>query len=138
MHPCSEYTLLWSTQPLLSLSLTPLPPIPLFQQLSIPTLISSTFTDVMFYNIVDALSFSFLSFPEKHRVVSLLQTCSTFEFVYDHACFCVYVFLLDLYSMYDTKYVANIFKWPTGTVLTNCFPCTNFDLATKVPSMQNI
>jgi hypothetical protein len=33
------------------------------------------------------------SFPEFHRVVALLQTCSTSEFVHDHACFCVYVYL---------------------------------------------
>jgi hypothetical protein len=32
-------------------------------------------------------------FPKFHRVVPLLITCSTFEFVYDHACFCVCVYL---------------------------------------------
>jgi hypothetical protein len=37
--------------------------------------------------------FSFPSFPKFHRVVPLLQTCSTSEFVYDHAWFCVYVYL---------------------------------------------
>jgi hypothetical protein len=36
----------------------------------------------------------FLSlFPEFHRAVPLLSTRSTSEFVYDHACFCVYVYL---------------------------------------------
>jgi hypothetical protein len=35
----------------------------------------------------------FPSFPKFHRVVPLLQTCSTSEFVYDHACFCVNVYL---------------------------------------------
>jgi hypothetical protein len=40
-------------------SLTSFSPTPLFQQLSVHTLISSTFTDVMFYDITDALSFSF-------------------------------------------------------------------------------
>jgi hypothetical protein len=49
----------------------------------------------------------FLSlFPEFHRVVPLLQTCSTTEFVFDHACFCVYVYLLDLSSMYERKHAA--------------------------------
>jgi hypothetical protein len=37
--------------------------------------------------------FSFPSFPEFHGVVPLLRTCSTSEFVYDHVCFCVYVYL---------------------------------------------
>jgi hypothetical protein len=36
--------------------------------------------------------FSFPSFPEFHRVVPLLETCSTSEFVYDRACF-VYMFI---------------------------------------------
>jgi hypothetical protein len=34
---------------------------PVFQKLSVYILVSSTFTDVMFYNIIDALSFFFLS-----------------------------------------------------------------------------
>jgi hypothetical protein len=58
----------------------------------------------MFYDTVDALSFfSFPSFSELHRVVPLLQTCSTYEFVYDDVCFCVYVYLLDPFSMYEGK-----------------------------------
>jgi hypothetical protein len=57
MYPHCGYILLWSIQPLTLLSLAPLPPTPIFQQLSIHTLISSTFTDVRFYDIVDALSF---------------------------------------------------------------------------------
>jgi hypothetical protein len=68
MCPCCEYTLLWSVQPLPLLSLTPLPPTPDFQQFSIYIFISSTFTDVMFSSIADALSFSF-PFPELHRLV---------------------------------------------------------------------
>jgi hypothetical protein len=38
-------------------------------------------------------SLSFPSFPEFHREVPLLQICSIPEFAYDHACFCVYVYL---------------------------------------------
>jgi hypothetical protein len=54
----SEYTLFLSIQPFFC---SPLPfyPSPIFQQLSVHIIISSTFTDVMFYDIVDALSFSF-------------------------------------------------------------------------------
>jgi hypothetical protein len=66
-------------------------PRPIFQQCSVHILISSTFTGVIFYDIIDALSFSFPSFPEFHRVVSLLQIYSIYDFVHDCACFCVYV-----------------------------------------------
>jgi hypothetical protein len=60
----------------------------------------------MLYDNIDAFSFTFpfpLS-PKFHRVVLLLQACSTSEFTYDHACFCVHVYLLDLSSMYERKY----------------------------------
>jgi hypothetical protein len=64
----------------------------------------------MFYDTVDALSFSFLSsFPEFHRVVPLLQTWSTYEFVYDHACLYVYAYLLDLSSSYERNHVDFVF-----------------------------
>jgi hypothetical protein len=92
---------------------SPLPlylPPSIFQQLSVHILVSSTFTDVMFYDITDVLSFfSFPSFPQFHRVVPLLQTCSTSEFVYNHVCFYVYICLLDLSSMYERKHVAFVF-----------------------------
>jgi hypothetical protein len=47
------------------------------------------------YDITDALSFSFpfMFPPEFQRLVPLLQTHCTSEFVYEHACFCVYVYL---------------------------------------------
>jgi hypothetical protein len=66
----------------------------IFQPLSVHILISSTFTSCgMRYYCCSVILFSFLSFPKFHRVVPLLQTCSTTEFVYDHACFCVYIYL---------------------------------------------
>jgi hypothetical protein len=43
-------------------------------------------------------SFSCPSFPKFHSVVPLLQTYSTYMFVYDHVCFCVYSYLLDLHK----------------------------------------
>jgi hypothetical protein len=64
----------------------------------------------MFYNIVDALPFSF-PFPpppEFHREDPLLQMFYIW-FVYDHDCFSVYVYLLDLSSMYERKHVAFVF-----------------------------
>jgi hypothetical protein len=45
-----------------------------------------------------------------HKAVPLFQTCPTSEFVYDHACFCVYVYLSDLSSMYERKHVAFVFR----------------------------
>jgi hypothetical protein len=56
--------------------------------------------------------FSFPSFSKYHRVVPLLQTCSTYEFVYDNTCFYVYVYLLDLPSMYEGKHMAFVFLSP--------------------------
>jgi hypothetical protein len=92
-----EYNLLWSVQSLLLLSLTPL-----FPTLHFSTAFSThpyTFISyVMQYYWCSIILFSFLSCPDFLRVVPLLQTCSTLlqtcsEFVYDHACFWVYVYL---------------------------------------------
>jgi hypothetical protein len=66
---------------------------------------------------------SFPSFPEFHGVVLLWQICSTSEFVYDHDFLCVYVYLLDLSSMYERKYVAFVFLyWLTSLNMmsSNC------------------
>jgi hypothetical protein len=52
---------------------------------------------------------SFPSSPELHSVVPSLQTCSRYMFVYDSVCFCVYVYLLDLFSIHERKHVAFIF-----------------------------
>jgi hypothetical protein len=94
-------TLLWSIQPLSLLSLPLLYPSPMFQQLSIHILIFSTFTNVKCYDIVDALhSLSFPSFPKFHCAVPLLQTCSTYRFVYGHVYFCVYVYVFQVYLLH--------------------------------------
>jgi hypothetical protein len=42
---------------------------------------------VLWCHWCSVILFSFPSFP--HRVVPLLQTCSTYQCVYDHVCFCV-------------------------------------------------
>jgi hypothetical protein len=82
------------------LQFSPLPiylPSLIFQQLSMHILISSTFTSCedkgMWYYCCSIILFSFLSFPKFYRVVTLLKTCSTTEFVYDNVCLCVYVYL---------------------------------------------
>jgi hypothetical protein len=78
-------SIFWLVQPLLLLSLTPsLPPL-IIQQLSIHVVISSTYTDVTYFDIVDTvILFSFPSSPKFHGAIPLLQTCSTYEFVYYH------------------------------------------------------
>jgi hypothetical protein len=83
--------LLWSVQPLPLLSLTLLPPTsPFFNSFQYTSLYPLP-SHLMLCDITDALSFS-VTFPKFHRVVLLLQPCSTSEFVYDHACF-VYMFI---------------------------------------------
>jgi hypothetical protein len=84
-------------------------PLPIFQQLSVHILISSTVTDVRFYDITDALSFS-LPFPPSPSSIELLKAHSTQEFVYDHACFGVYVYLSDLSSTYERKHFLPVTK----------------------------
>jgi hypothetical protein len=78
------YTLLWFIQLLPLLSLTPLPPIPHFSTAFNTHPYIHTFTS---YAILLMRYHSLLLslFPKIHRVVPLLQTCSTSEFVYDHA-----------------------------------------------------
>jgi hypothetical protein len=80
---------------------SPLPlylPSPSFKQLSLHILTSLPSSDVMQYYWCAIILFSFPSFPKCRRVIPLLQTCSTYEFVYDHSCLCVYV---DLSSTYE-------------------------------------
>jgi hypothetical protein len=102
--------LLWSIQPLPLLSLTLYLSPPIFQQLSIHMLISSTFTSyVLWYYWCSIILFSLPSFPKSNRAVLLLQTCSPSEIAYGHACFCVYVYLLDLPSTCERKHVAFVF-----------------------------
>jgi hypothetical protein len=60
----------------------------------------------LWYDWCSIILFSFSSFPKFHRIVSLLKTCSTYEFVYYHACFCIYIYLLNLSSMYKRKHLA--------------------------------
>jgi hypothetical protein len=109
IYPFCGYTLLWSFQPFPLLSLTFHLPTPIFQQFSIYILISSTFTCYVLQCWYSIVLFSFPSFPKFHRIISLLQTCSTYAFVYDHTCFCVYVYLLDLSSIYEWKYKDFVF-----------------------------
>jgi hypothetical protein len=70
---------------------------------------------VMRYYWCSIILIYFPSFPKFHSVVPLLQTYSISAFIYDHACFCVYLYLLDLFSIYERKHVAFNFRaWLTS------------------------
>jgi hypothetical protein len=96
---------------------SPLPlylPHPVYQQFSIYNLISSNFTSYgMQYYRCSIILFYFPSFLKFRRVVPLLQSCSTFEFIYNYVCLYIYIYIyihtlilfLDLTSMYARKRV---------------------------------
>jgi hypothetical protein len=106
----------------------------IFQKFSMHTLISSTFTFyILQYYWCSIILFPFPSFPKVHRVVPLLQTCSTYEFVYEHTCFCIYVYLLDLFSMHEENmWSLSFWAWLTSLNITssNCihFPSNHLSL----------
>jgi hypothetical protein len=108
----------------LSLYLPTPPPPSVFQHLSIHILISSTFTSyVIWYYCCFIILFSLPSFPEFHRVVILLQTYSTTEFVYDHVWFCVYIYLwIYLPHMRETMHLLCFWSWLTSLNMmsSNC------------------
>jgi hypothetical protein len=98
---------------------SPLPlylPPSVFQQFSIHILISFTFTSCgMWCYLCSIILFSFPSFPEFHRVVPLLQMCSTSEFVYDQLGFCVYVYLwIYLPCMRENMHLLCLWSWLTS------------------------
>jgi hypothetical protein len=75
------------------------------------------------YYWCSVILFSFLSFPKFHRVAPLLQIFSTIEFVYDHACFWVYVYLwIYLSHMRENICLLCFWSWLTSLnmVSSNC------------------
>jgi hypothetical protein len=66
---------------------------------------------------------SFICFPKFHKIFVLLQICSTYEFVYGHSWFCIYVHLLDLsFSMSGNKQALSFWVWLTSLDMmsSNC------------------
>jgi hypothetical protein len=124
MNPHCESTLLWSIQPFPLLSLTPSLPTPSIQQLSVHILMSSTCTDVMFYDITDALSLSFpfpppLSSIEQFHYYKHVLHMSLYVIMFV-LCICL---PLDLSSTCKRKQVAFVFwAWLTSfnMVSSNC------------------
>jgi hypothetical protein len=120
VHAHCGYTLLWCVQPLPLLSLPPPSHPPFSTAFSAhPCLLYLHI--FMVCNISDALSFSFpFSFPKFHRVDPLLQTS---EFVYDRACFCVYVYLwICLACMRENMPPLSVSSWLTScnTMFSSC------------------
>jgi hypothetical protein len=119
-------------QSLWLLSLSPLCPTSVFLQLSVHILLSTTFTFYgMRYYWCSVILFSFPSFPEFHRVVPLLQTCSTSEFIYDNAGFCLYVYLW-IYLPHMRKKTAFVFLILAKLHLTWCLPIASIYLQPHV------
>jgi hypothetical protein len=123
--PRCKCTLLWSIQ------LLPCSPLSLASHLHYSTAFNPSTCTVMYFNIVMLCYSLFLSLlPEFHRAVPLVQTCSTSEVVYDHVCFCVYVYLLDLFSTYERKSCGLCFSEPGLLHLTWCPPIASIYLQT--------
>jgi hypothetical protein len=77
----------------------------------------------MWYYWCPVILFSFPSFPEFHTKVTLLQTCPTSEFEYDHAWFCVYVYLwIFLPCMRENMQLFCFWAWLTSLNMmsSNC------------------
>jgi hypothetical protein len=70
-----------------------------FQYISLYTLPLQTLCFIMSLMFYDSLFLSLIT--EFYRAVSLLQIWSTYEFVYDHACFCVYVCFRSIFHMWE-------------------------------------
>jgi hypothetical protein len=131
MHAHCGYALLWSVR---ILSLTPLPPHPFFNSFQYTSLclLPSHFM------ICDTtlILFSFPFFPKFHRVVPLLQTCSTTEFVYDYACFCVYVYLwIYLQCIRENMHLLCFWSWLTSLnmMTSNCIHLPSNPMSFIIP-----
>jgi hypothetical protein len=76
----------------------------------------STFTShVLQYYWCSIIFFSFSFLPEFHKIVILLQTCSTSEFVCDHAWF-LFMFIFWVYVPYirENKWSLSLWVWFTS------------------------
>jgi hypothetical protein len=112
VYSCYRYTLFSSVQPLPLLSLTPLLPPPFSTAFSThPHILFLHRCYVLRYCWCSVILFSLPSFPEFLRAVPLLLTCSTSEFVYNHACFCAYVYLLDLPRRRENMQHLSFWAW---------------------------
>jgi hypothetical protein len=124
MYPCCGYTLFWSFQPF-RYSALPIYPqsLPIFSSFQYTSLCSLSSQILCFTILLMLFLFSFPSFPEFHIVVPLIQTCSTYEFVYNHVCFCAYVYLwIYLPHMRESMQPLSFWAWITSLNMmsSNC------------------
>jgi hypothetical protein len=117
-------------------------PIPHFPQFSVHILISSTFTSYGMQNYwCSIVLFSSPSFPEFH-----CYKRSTYEFPYDHACFCVYVYLwIYVLCMRENMQLLSFWTWLSllKMMSSNCIHLLSnhivsfFLMAEKIPLYIN-
>jgi hypothetical protein len=121
MYLYTEYTLLWSVQPLPLLSLTLSLPPRIIQQLSICIVTSSTFTDVMYFDIVDALSF-FFPFPPPSSSIAQFHYHKHVLRVSLHMI--MFIFWICLPHMRDNMWSLSFWTWLTSlnTMSSNSMP----------------
>jgi hypothetical protein len=74
--------------------------------------------NAFWYCLLSIILFSFPSSPEFHRIVSLLQTCSTYNFVY-HVCF-VYLSFGSIFHIWEKT--CNLFLSESGLLHLMWFP----------------
>jgi hypothetical protein len=85
-------------------------PLPLFNSFQYTSLYPPPSQMLCFTILLVFCHSLFLSlFPEFHRMFPLLLTCRTYEFIYDHAYFCMCVYLLDLSFTYERKHASFFF-----------------------------
>jgi hypothetical protein len=125
IYPSCEYTLLWSVQFPLLLSLTPFLPPPIIQQLSIHIIMSSTSTDcnTFLYCWLSIFLPSFPSSPRCHTVVPLLHTFLHIGFYIIMLVF-MYMFIFCIYLPHMRENMWPLSFWTWLTSLTLCPPIT--------------
>jgi hypothetical protein len=112
---CTPTVVIFYFGPFKSFHYSPLPlyfPNPIFQQHSIQTLISSTFTDHMSYNFTDTLSFS-LHFPLSSGSIEQFYIfyqhvlhMSLYMIMLVYVCVCIYIYIyIHIYICYICTYI---------------------------------
>jgi hypothetical protein len=98
----------------------PFPPSPITQQLPVPFVRPSSYTDAMYFNISYSRSFSFLlSSPpsplkQSHYCMFYIYIIHIYVYAYMIICFYIYICLSTLSYIYERKHVTSkgwIFKW---------------------------
>jgi hypothetical protein len=86
---------------------------------------------VLQYHWCSIIPFSFPSFPKFHRVVPLLQTCFTYEFLSDHVCFGIYVYLFAIVTIPSKFVLWNNQMLLLDDIFTHTIPFLAKDIKSK-------